>query len=277
MQYFDFKGAVQVWSGNLEEEFQKFSEVSFAHNLIYVSVEFPGIINVPLEIPDSPSSLRNIIPLALSVNSMKMIQVSFAASNTEGNANRKAKTWTFNMQYNVFDGSEPKDVNIIQYMQEKLNVDFYAHLEDGIKYEEFSELFCFHKLLANPQIHWVSCNGSYSLAYLLKHVEGFVIPTSLMQFQAMIDLYFPNYLDIALLVSHEKVEEKYPLVAEPEPNSIEEIGFVKLEVIASYDLSSMKVLVMRKVYQRLESIVPLEELKRNNRKLPWLKCLDHGQ
>ena len=55
-------------------------------------------------------------------------------------------------------------------------------------------------LVLNPDIKWVSFQGSYDFGYLLRLLLGKELPEKEEDFIDLLDLYFMNYYDIRMLV-----------------------------------------------------------------------------
>ena len=55
-------------------------------------------------------------------------------------------------------------------------------------------------LVLNPDIKWISFQGSYDFGYLLKLLLGTELPESEEDFMELLNLYFLNFYDIRMLV-----------------------------------------------------------------------------
>ena len=69
-----------------------------------------------------------------------------------------------------------------------------------INHKLFAQYLVISNLVLNPDIKWVSFQGSYDFGYLLKLLLGTDLPESEEEFINLLNLYFINYYDIRMLV-----------------------------------------------------------------------------
>ena len=75
--------------------------------------------------------------------------------------------------------------------------DFSIHRTRGIPHKIFAEHLITSGLCLNPQIHWITFQGSVDFGYLLKSLMGgFSLPQEEKLFFSMMRLYFINFYDV---------------------------------------------------------------------------------
>ena len=185
----------EVYNDNLEEAFKEINSIKKEFNYIGMDTEFPGVV-------------YNIKPITrdfyyktmkTNVNATKLIQLGISFTNKYGEFPEKYKyhTWQFNFQFD-----EEKD----KYSQESLNllknngINFEKLKKKGIKPEDFSGKLLSSGLVLNPKFRWVSYQGSYDFAYLLRILIKDNLPETEGEFTKLLNLYFPSFYDVRMLI-----------------------------------------------------------------------------
>ena len=193
----------EVYAHNLKPEMKKIKSIIKEGKFTYVGMdtEFPGIIK-------KLNKLTNDFyykTMKLNVELTKLIQLGITLSDKNGEypKNYSYYTWQFNFK---FDLEEDK------YSEESINllktsgIDFENLKKNGIEMKDFAKELMNSSLVLNPDVKWISYQGSYDFAYLLNilYKDGF--PSNEKEFIETLTLYFPNYYDVRMLV---KDIEKY--------------------------------------------------------------------
>ena len=185
----------EVYNDNLEEAFKEINSIKKEFNYIGMDTEFPGVV-------------YNIKPITrdfyyktmkTNVNATKLIQLGISFTNKYGEFPEKYKyhTWQFNFQFD-----EEKD----KYSQESLNllknngINSEKLKKKGIKPEDFSGKLLSSGLVLNPKFRWVSYQGSYDFAYLLRILIKDNLPETEGEFTKLLNLYFPSFYDVRMLI-----------------------------------------------------------------------------
>ena len=184
-----------VYNDNFEEAIKEISTIPKEYNFIGMDTEFPGIIyNV-----DNITKDFYYQTMKINVNSTKLIQVGITFTNKYGEypTNNKHYAYQFNLSFD-----EEKD----KFSQESINllknngIDFQKLKKKGIKQEDFAKKLLSLGLVLNPNYKWVSYQGSYDFAYLLRLLIKDNLPESEDEFMKLLQCYFPKFYDVRMLV-----------------------------------------------------------------------------
>ena len=188
----------EVFDENFEEAFKEINTIindnDNNYNYIGMDTEFPGVV-YNLEKIKKDFYYKT---LKINVNSTKLIQLGISFTNKKGEFSNKYKYHTF--QFN-FKFDEEKD----KYSQESINllktngINFEKLKTNGIKPEDFKQKLLLSGLVLNPHCHWISYQGSYDFAYLLKILISDNLPETEDEFSKLLNLYFPSFYDVRML------------------------------------------------------------------------------
>ena len=188
-------GIIEVYKENFLKEIKILSELSEDYNYIGMDTEFPGTV----------FSINNISEdfyyksLKTNVNKLKLIQLGITIMNEKGEypKNYPYHTWQFNLEFDKnIDKYHPTSMNLLK----QSGIDFEKLKKRGINHKIFAEYLMTSNLVLNPDIKWVSFQGSYDFGYLLRLLLGKELPEKEEDFIDLLDLYFMNYYDIRMLV-----------------------------------------------------------------------------
>ena len=185
----------EVYEDDLDDAFKEISAIKKKYKYIGMDTEFPGCVY----------ALKNLTKdfyyktLKINVNSTKLIQLGITFTNEKGEFPEKYKYHTYQFNFK-FDSEKDK------YSEESLNllknngINFEKLKKNGISEKDFAEKLMTSGLVLNPSINWVSYQGSYDFAYLLKLLIKDNLPESEDEFMNLLKLYFPSFFDIRMLV-----------------------------------------------------------------------------
>ena len=191
----DKTGIIEVYKENFLKEIKILSELSEDYNYIGMDTEFPGTV----------FSINNMSEdfyyksLKTNVNKLKLIQLGITIMNEKGEypKNYPYHTWQFNLEFDKnIDKYHPTSMNLLK----QSGIDFEKLKKRGINHKIFAEYLTTSNLVLNPDIKWVSFQGSYDFGYLLRLLLGKELPEKEEDFIDLLDLYFMNYYDIRMLV-----------------------------------------------------------------------------
>ena len=193
----------EVFASNLKTEMKKIKSIikKKKYTIIGMDTEFPGIIK-------NLNNLTNDFyykTMKLNVESTKLIQIGITLSDENGDypKNYPYYTWQFNFKFDLEkDKFSEESINLLK----NSGIDFENLKKNGIDFKDFAKELLNSSLILNPDVKWISFQGSYDFAYLLNLVinEGF--PINEKKFIETLTLFFPEYYDVRMLV---KDTEKY--------------------------------------------------------------------
>ena len=188
-------GIIEVYEDNFIEEIKNLSSLLDEYNYIGMDTEFPGTVFY------AENNTEDFYYKALkkNVDKLKLIQLGITLTNEKGEypKNYPYHTWQFNLEF---------DKNIELYRANSINllkecgIDFDKLKKRGIKHNIFAQYFMISNLVLNPDIYWISFQGSYDFGYLLKLLINTDLPEREDEFINLLNTYFINYFDIRILI-----------------------------------------------------------------------------
>ena len=188
-------GIIEVYEDNFIEEIKNLSSLLDKYNYIGMDTEFPGTVFVAENMTDD----FYYKALKKNVDKLKLIQLGVTLTNEKGEfpKNYPYHTWQFNLEFDKSTELYKADsINLL----EECGINFNKLKKKGIKHYIFAQYFMTSNLVLNPDIVWVSFQGSYDFGYLLKLLINTEMPEKEEEFTNLLNLYFINYYDIRMLV-----------------------------------------------------------------------------
>ncbi|KAH9622674.1 hypothetical protein KSS87_011390 [Heliosperma pusillum] len=191
----------EVWSYNLEEEFDLIREIVDKYPYVAMDSEFPGVVIRPV------GNFKNITDynyktLKANVDMLKLIQLGLTFSDEKGNlptcGTDKFCIWQFN--FREFDVGEDVYASDSILLLKQCGIDFEKNIEAGIDSNRFAELLMSSGIVLNDCIKWVTFHSGYDFGYLLKLLSCLDLPETQAGFFNLINLYFPIVYDIKHLM-----------------------------------------------------------------------------
>ena len=188
-------GIIEVYEENFIEQIKLLSSLLDEYNYIGMDTEFPGTV-FHLENMTEDFYYKS---LKINVDKLKLIQLGSTLTNEKGEypKNYPYHTWQFNFEFDK-DTELYKDDSI--NLLKKCGIDFNKLKKKGIKHNIFAQYFMVSNLVLNPDVHWVSFQGSYDFGYLLKLLINSDLPETEDAFTDLLNTYFINYFDIRVIV-----------------------------------------------------------------------------
>ena len=186
-------GIIEVYEDNFIEEIKNLSSLLDEYNYIGMDTEFPGTVFFA----ENMSEDFYYKALKKNVDKLKLIQLGITLTNEKGEYpnNYPYHTWQFNLEFDK--NTEMFKANSINLLEE-CGINFGKLKKKGIKHNIFAQYFMISNLVLNPDICWVSFQGSYDFGYLLKLLLNMDLPQREDEFINMLNLYFINYYDIRI-------------------------------------------------------------------------------
>ena len=185
-----------VYEDNFIEEINKITAlIEDDYNVIGMDTEFPGTVyNL------KNYTKKNIYyeAIRMNINSLKLIQLGISLRNKKGEYPSKYPyyTWQFNLKFDISkDIYSPKSIELLT----NAGINFDNLKTNGIDSQIFAQYLMTSGLVLNPEINWISFQGSYDFGYLLRLLLNKPLPETETEFINLLNLYFPNYYDIRIL------------------------------------------------------------------------------
>ncbi|KAI8812344.1 ribonuclease H-like domain-containing protein [Cladochytrium replicatum] len=185
-----------VWSSNLEAEFEVLRDLVETYPYISMDTEFPGVVAKPIG-NFRTSADYHYQTLRCNVDLLKIIQLGISFADEKGNLPPGVSTWQFNFKFNLRDDMYAQDS--IELLT-KSGIDFIKHEEFGIDVEHFGELLISSGFVLLEDVKWVSFHSYYDFGYLLKILTCQPLPQEESEFFELLKIYFPCIYDIKFLM-----------------------------------------------------------------------------
>ena len=186
-------GIIEVYEDNFIEQIKNIGYLLEDYNYIGMDTEFPGTV-FHLENRTEDFYYKS---LKKNVDKLKLIQLGITLTNEKGDYPNPYHTWQFNLEFD-------KDTELYNEesmdMLKKCGINFDKLKKKGIKHNIFAQYFMISNLVLNPDVHWVSFQGSYDFGYLLKLLINTDLPQTEDEFVNSLNLYFINFYDIRVIV-----------------------------------------------------------------------------
>ena len=188
-------GIIEVYEDNFIEEIKNLSSLLDEYNYIGMDTEFPGTVFSV----DNMTDDFYYKGLKKNVDKLKLIQLGITLTNEKGEYPKDYPyhTWQFNLEFDKT--TELYKTNSLNLLKE-CGIDFEKLKKNGIKHNIFAQYFMISNLVLNPDVCWVSFQGSYDFGYLLRLLINSDLPDNEDDFIKLLNIYFINYYDIRMFV-----------------------------------------------------------------------------
>ena len=187
----------EVYASNFKSELKKIKSIikEGKYTFIGMDTEFPGII-YNLNNIDNDFYYKT---MKLNIELSKLIQLGITLTDENGEFPEKFSyhTWQFNFKF---------DLEKEKYSEESINllknsgIDFENLKKNGIEHKTFVKALMNSSLVLNPQVKWISYQGSYDFGYLLSLLLTEKFPKDEKNFIETLSCFFPEHYDIRMLV-----------------------------------------------------------------------------
>ena len=188
-------GIIEVYEDNFIQEIKNISSLLDEYNYIGMDTEFPGTVFFAENLTED----FYYEALKKNVNKLKLIQLGITLTNERGEYPKDFPyhTWQFNLEFDKRTELYKSDsINLL----EECGIDFNKLKTRGIKQDIFAQYLMISNLVLNPEVYWVSFQGSYDFGYLLKLLINIDLPEREEDFINLLDTYFINYYDIRMFI-----------------------------------------------------------------------------
>ncbi|CDW56146.1 CCR4 NOT transcription complex subunit 7 [Trichuris trichiura] len=187
-------GIVNVWNGNLYTEIESLSNVVAKYPIVALDTEFPGMVTLP---PEERNKRWTYDTVRLNVEHSQLIQAGLSFFSETGEQPEGKNTWQFNFKFVL--GVNP----ILDEAYELLSgagLDFKRFATDGIDRSSFAERLLISGVLLNPDVKWLTFQGGFDYAYLMRIITNTDLPRSRDDFLKELKYYFPVTYDVRQMV-----------------------------------------------------------------------------
>ncbi|KAL0436266.1 UNVERIFIED_CONTAM: putative CCR4-associated protein [Sesamum radiatum] len=204
----------EVWSENLESEFELISDLVDNYPFISMDTEFPGVIFKPPPPPQvnsarhgrgsrRPSPADHYKTLKSNVDALNLIQLGITLSDAAGNLPDLGSGERFIWQFNFSDFDVTRDLHAPDSIEllKAHGIDFEKNRVAGIESSRFAELMMSSGLVCNDAVSWVTFHSAYDFGYLVKILTRRSLPGGLGEFLEVLRAFFgDNVYDVKYLM-----------------------------------------------------------------------------
>lgn len=185
-----------VYDQDVLREFAHIARIKNDYPIISLDTEFPGVISLP-QLAPTPEEHKYQL-LKANVDGMKLIQVALTLTNEQGQLpmidGAYCGAWQFNLRdFNLMvDIYEPSSIDILT----GCGINFSKNRREGIDSHKFTLLLVGSDLVHNRALKYISYQGDYDFAYLLKLLTLKLLPNSEAEFKQKQSLFFGDVHDL---------------------------------------------------------------------------------
>ncbi|CAA7394911.1 unnamed protein product [Spirodela intermedia] len=182
----------EVWGWNMGAELPRILDALDSAPYAAVDTEFPGFLH---QTPWFATPRERYQDVRRNVDSLKLIQLGFTFF---GDGSRR-RTWQISFRdFDVFSPSDARSEASVELLK-RSGVDFSMTRTEGVDSEVFSELLRRCDWLGRRKPRWVTFQGLYDVAYLVKLLTGAPLPATLPRFAQLVGAILGKVIDVKYL------------------------------------------------------------------------------
>ena len=204
------------------------------YKVVSISTEFVGTIARPIGNFRSKTDYH-YQTMRSNVDLLAPIQIGLSLSDSQGNKpDNFPSTWQFNFQFDVT--KETVNLESLELLK-KSGVMFDRHQQNGVIFEEFSQLMMDSGLLLNDEIIWLSYHAAYDYGFLIHKLMNTNMPNNKEDFEWWVKKYIPVSYDLNLInkLVHEVTQQQphppsIPSQQQQQQYTLEPVSYTHLDV-----------------------------------------------
>lgn len=187
----------EVWSNNLEAEFDVIRRLVDSFSFVSMDTEFPGVVIYPNGCNGVPyfrqrSPKVHYLLLKANVDLLNLIQVGLTLSDADGNLPDLGTESRYIWQFNFKDFDVARDSHAYDSIEllRRQGMDFEKNRELGIDSVRFAQLMMSSGIVCNESVSWVTFHSAYDFGYLVKILTGRNLPAEMGEFLQLLRILF---------------------------------------------------------------------------------------
>uniref|UniRef100_A0A5S6QFF7 poly(A)-specific ribonuclease n=1 Tax=Trichuris muris TaxID=70415 RepID=A0A5S6QFF7_TRIMR len=187
-------GIVNVWKSNMHTEIDAMSDLITDYPVVALDTEFPGVVIKNEQYYPNSTNTYNVV--RGNVERTRLIQAGFSLFSKDGLQPPGTNTWQFNFEFTL--GIDPIHHEAFALLK-KAGINFDRLSNEGVDRQRFAERMLISGLLLNPDVKWLTFQGGFDFAYLLKLFSNLPLPLTRKEFDKELKYYFCHCEDLCEL------------------------------------------------------------------------------
>ncbi|CAA6671941.1 unnamed protein product [Spirodela intermedia] len=182
----------EVWGWNMGMELPGILEALDSATFVAMDTEFPGFLH---QTPRFASSSERYQDVRRNVDNMKLIQLGLCFFGDGG----RRRTWQISFRdFDVASASDARSEASVELLK-RSGIDLCRTRREGVDSELFSEILWRCDWVGRRKPRWVTFQGLYDIAYLVKLLTGGPLPPTLPEFAQLVGATLGRIIDVKYL------------------------------------------------------------------------------